>query len=195
MKELVFATNNKNKLFEIRKLLEELPFQILSLGDINCHEEIPEPYNTLELNAMAKAEFVKDRFNLDCFADDTGLEVDALKGKPGVFSARYAGEPSNSENNMNKILKELEGVENRKAQFRTVISLIYKDKRYHFEGKVTGKIAKAKSGAEGFGYDPIFYPENKSITFAEMGVEEKNKISHRARAVNNLIEFLKNHSS
>ncbi len=191
MRELVFATNNKNKLFEIREILKEHPFQILSLEDIGCNEDIPEPFETLQENAMAKAQYVKEKFGLDCFADDTGLEIEALNGRPGVFSARYAGEPSDSQKNMAKVLNEMMEIKNRKARFRTVIALILNDNQYYFEGNVNGRISERIEGEKGFGYDPIFYPENNSITFAQMSVEEKNEISHRARAVNKLIDFLK----
>ncbi|MEQ8360589.1 MAG: non-canonical purine NTP diphosphatase [Cytophagales bacterium] len=195
MKELVFATNNQNKVFEIKSLFKNLPFNIMSLKDINCKEEIPEPFETLEENALAKAKFVYNKFNLNCFADDTGLEISVLDGKPGVYSARYAGEPPNSEKNMAKVLEQLKGEKNRAAQFKTVIALILNGKDYYFEGIVKGAITYEKTGAKGFGYDPIFLPEGNTLTFAEMTIEDKNKISHRARAIDELVKFLKIQSS
>ncbi|MEQ8519661.1 MAG: non-canonical purine NTP diphosphatase [Cytophagales bacterium] len=195
MKELVFATNNQNKVFEIKSLFKNLPFNIMSLKDINCKEEIPEPFETLEENALAKAKFVYNKFNLNCFADDTGLEISVLDGKPGVYSARYAGEPPNSEKNMAKVLEQLKGEKNRAAQFKTVIALILNGKDYYFEGIVKGAITYEKTGAKGFGYDPIFLPDGKTMTFAQMPIKDKNKISHRARAIDELVKFLKIQSS
>ncbi len=195
MKELVFATNNQNKVFEIKTLFKTLPFNIVSLKDINCEDEIPEPFETLEENAMAKAEYVYNKFNLNCFADDTGLEIKALDGRPGVYSARYAGQAANSEKNMAKVLKELNGQKIRTAQFKTVIALILNGNKYYFKGLVKGAITKEKKGLKGFGYDPIFLPNGKTMTFAEMPVEEKNKISHRAKAIDKLVQFLKKQSS
>ncbi|QNL23212.1 non-canonical purine NTP diphosphatase [Hyphobacterium sp. CCMP332] len=191
MKELVFATNNQNKVFEIKSLFKNLPYNIMSLKDINCVEEIPEPFETLKENAMAKAKFVYNKFNLNCFADDTGLEIYALDGKPGVYSARYAGKPPNSEKNMAKVLEDLKGENNRAAQFKTIIALILNGKDYYFEGIVKGEITNERIGVKGFGYDPIFLPYGKTMTFAEMPVEDKNKISHRARAIDKLAGFLK----
>lgn len=189
-RKLVFATNNKHKLEEIKAILSER-FDILSLEDINCHEDIPETADTLEGNACIKAEFIYNRYHIDCFADDTGLEVEALGGKPGVLSARYAGgEGHDSEANMKKLLQEMHDKENRKAQFRTVIAFIEKGETRLFEGIIKGEILREKQGNSGFGYDPVFKPEGNSLSFAEMGNEAKNKISHRAQAVKKLCEYL-----
>ena len=188
-KKLVFATNNAHKLEEIRAILGD-KMEILSLADINCHADIPETANTLEGNAHLKSVYVYDHYGLDCFADDTGLEVEALDGAPGVYSARYAGDGHDSQANMQKLLKEMEEKNNRKAQFRTVISLIEKGEEKLFEGIVRGKITQEKRGNSGFGYDPVFQPEGFDVTFAEMGSEVKNKISHRARAVKALCDYL-----
>lgn len=196
--KIVFATNNQHKLQEIREILGD-QFEILSLADIGCHEDIPETGNTLEANAHQKAEYVFDHYHIDCFADDTGLEVDALGGAPGVHSARYAeGTDHNSEANMAKLLRELGDNDNRKARFRTVISLIQMEggnpvcsREYQFEGVVEGRIDREKHGSEGFGYDPVFIPEGYDKSFAELGEEIKNQISHRARAVKKLVEWLK----
>ena len=187
---LVFATNNKHKLEEINNLLEG-QFEIISLQDIDCHEDIPEEQDTLEGNALQKARFIKEHYGYDCFADDTGLEIDALDNRPGVYSARYAGPSKDSEDNMRKVLEEMSGIQNRKACFRTVIALIIKDKEYIFEGRVEGCILTEKHGTEGFGYDPIFRPENFKESFAEMDMTTKNSISHRGRAVQKLVDFLK----
>lgn len=196
--KIVFATNNQHKLQEIREILGD-QFEILSLADIGCHEDIPETGNTLETNAHQKAEYVFDHYHIDCFADDTGLEVDALGGAPGVHSARYAeGTDHNSAANMAKLLRELGDNDNRKARFRTVISLIQMEggnpvcsREYQFEGVVEGRIDREKHGSEGFGYDPVFIPEGYDKSFAELGEEIKNQISHRARAVKKLAEWLK----
>jgi len=188
--KLVFATHNSNKAKEIQSLLPD-DFQILTLTEINCLNEIPETAETLEGNSLLKAQFVSDNFNLNCFADDTGLEIVALNGKPGVYSARYAGVDKNAEANMNLVLSELENESNRKAQFRTVITLILNEKTVLFEGIVKGEICTEKRGTDGFGYDPIFIPEGQSKTFAEMTLTEKNQQSHRARAFEKMIEFLK----
>ena len=208
MNKIVFATNNKHKLEEIRSILGD-DFEVLSLSDIGCHEDIPETSDTLEGNAMQKAQYVFDKYGYACFADDTGLEVEALGGEPGIYSARYAaldGDDSishDSEANMAKLLRKLEGVENRKARFRTVIALITtKDNSPSligregvglllFEGIVNGSIISERRGGEGFGYDPIFQPEGYDQTFAELGSEIKNHISHRARAVEKLAHYLK----
>lgn len=192
--KIVFATNNSHKLEEIRQILGK-SIEVLSLADINCHEDIPETAPTIEGNAMMKARYVNDKYGTPCFADDTGLEVEALDGAPGVYSARYAGgEGHDSEANMRKLLHELEGKENRRAQFRTVIALIeQKDGKpvaHTFEGKIEGHISDEKRGTSGFGYDPIFVPEGYEQSFAELGNEIKNKISHRARAVARLAEYL-----
>ena len=190
MKELVFATNNAHKLEEIRAILGD-KMHILSLNDINCHEDIPETADTLEGNAALKAEYIFTHYGKDCFADDTGLEVEALDGAPGIYSARYAGgDGHDSEANMTKLLENMEGKDNRKARFRTAICLIEGGEKYFFDGIVNGEIIRARRGASGFGYDPIFMPEGYSDTFAEMGNDEKNKISHRARAVAKLCEYL-----
>lgn len=190
MRKLVFATNNAHKLEEIRAILGN-KVEVLSLNDISCHADIPETADTLEGNAALKAQYIYEHYGLDCFADDTGLEVEALGGAPGVYSARYArGEGHDSEANMKKLLKELEGENDRRAQFRTVICLIEGGKEHFFEGIVKGGIIEEKRGASGFGYDPVFVPEGYEETFAEMGSEEKNRISHRARAVRQLCSYL-----
>lgn len=206
MNKIVFATNNKHKLEEIRSILGE-GFEVLSLSDIGCHEDIPETSDTLEGNAMQKAQYVFDKYGYACFADDTGLELEALGGEPGIYSARYAaldGDDSishDSEANMTKLLRKLKGIENRKARFRTVIALINNaplpigeemgERLQLFEGIVNGSIIKERRGGEGFGYDPIFQPEGYDKTFAELGNEVKNQISHRARAVQKLADYLK----
>ena len=188
---LVFATNNKHKLSEMSSILGD-KIELLSLKDINCDVDIPETADTLEGNAILKSEFIYNNYNINCFADDTGLEVEALNGEPGVYSARYAeGESHDSMANMKKLLSKLENVENRSAQFRTVISLILDGKKYVFEGIVKGRISKERKGDKGFGYDPIFIPEGYDNSFAELGEDVKNKISHRAKAVEKLIDFLK----
>lgn len=190
-KKLVFATNNAHKLDEIRAILGDR-VEVLSLKDIHCEADIPETADTLEGNAALKAEYIYKNYGLDCFADDTGLEVEALGGAPGVYSARYAGgEGHDSEANMKKLLVELEGKTNRKAQFRTAICLIEGGVEHLFEGVVKGEIIEKKRGCSGFGYDPVFVPEGYTETFAEMGNEEKNKISHRARATQKLCDYLK----
>ena len=188
-KKLVVATNNAHKLEEIAAMLGN-EMELLSLKDIQCNVDIPETANTLEGNARQKAMYIYENYGMDCFADDTGLEVEALDGAPGVFSARYAGDGHDSEANMQKLLAELDGKENRKAQFRTAICLIMHGKEYLFEGIVKGIIIKEKRGNTGFGYDPIFVPEGHSLTFAELGNDIKNTISHRARAVEKLCQFL-----
>ena len=189
--KVVFATNNQNKLMEVRKILGN-QFQVLSLEDIGCHEDIPEKGQTLEDNALIKAQYIYNKYHVDCFADDTGLEVDALGGAPGVYSARYAGGAGHDSNaNMNKLLHELENNNNRKARFRTIIALIQGGKVTKFEGIVKGEIIQQRRGGEGFGYDPIFQPEGYSQTFAEMSIGVKNQISHRARAVQKLADYLK----
>ena len=189
-KKLVVATNNAHKLEEISAILGN-EMELLSLKDIHCNADIPETADTLEGNARQKAMYIHENYGMDCFADDTGLEVEALDGAPGVFSARYAGDGHDSEANMQKLLKELEGKENRKAQFRTAICLIMEGKEYLFEGIVKGHIIEEKRGGAGFGYDPIFVPEGYDQTFAELGNDVKNTISHRARAVEKLCTFLK----
>lgn len=187
--KLVFASNNKNKIAEIQSMLPE-SIKILSLEDINCLEDIPETADTIEGNAILKADYVTQKYGYDCFADDTGLEVHALNGEPGVYSARYAGEQKNADDNMNKLLDALKNKENRSAQFKTVITLNLKGKQYLFTGIAKGNITLEKTGTNGFGYDPIFQPENYSETFAELPLEVKNKIGHRGKAVQQLIDFL-----
>mgnify|MGYP004458789335 FL=1 len=201
--KIVFATNNQHKLQEIRDILGS-DYEVVSLKEIGCNVDIPETGNTLEENALQKAQYVYDHYHLNCFADDTGLEVEALDGAPGVHSARYAeGTDHDSEANMAKLLRELDGKENRKARFRTVICYIEKKdvcpcgctsikKIHQFDGIVEGHIATEKQGTEGFGYDPIFVPEGYDQSFAQLGEEIKNGISHRARAVAKLAEYLKN---
>lgn len=188
---LVFATNNPHKLEEIRAIAGET-FDILSLADIGCHDDIPETADTLEGNALLKARYVRDHFGLDCFADDTGLEVRALGGAPGVHTARYAyPDRHDPEANTRKLLQALEGRKDREAAFRTVIALILGSEEHLFEGRVDGRIAEAPRGTKGFGYDPVFEPEGTGRTFAELGPETKNRISHRAQAVARLMDFLK----
>lgn len=192
MKKIVFATNNKHKLDEIREILGAR-FDVVSLKDIGCDVDIPETGDTLEENALMKAEYVKQHFGMDCFADDTGLEVEALNGAPGVHSARYAeGTDHDSNANMEKLLRELGNNNNRKARFRTVITLLLNGETHQFEGIVNGRIAFEKHGTEGFGYDPIFVPDGYQHSFAELGMDVKNHISHRARAVARLADFLNN---
>lgn len=192
MKEMVFATNNRHKLNEIKEITNGR-LHLLGLRDIGCHEEIEETGSTLEENALIKARYVKNKYGYDCFADDTGLEVDALGGVPGVYSARYAGEGCKPEDNIAKLLGALTGIENRTARFRTVIALIYNGEEYFFEGEIKGKITTEKQGGDGFGYDPIFMPEGYDKTFAELGNEIKNNISHRALAMEKLVTFLTSH--
>lgn len=186
---LVFATNNAHKLEEIRKMVDGR-YEIVSLKEIGCQEEIPEEQETLEGNALQKARFVSERYGVNCFADDTGLEIDALGGKPGVRSARYAGEGHDSEANMRKVLEEMEGEDNRRARFRTIIALILDGQEHLFEGEAWGEILREKHGSEGFGYDPIFRPEGFEESFAEMSLDTKNAISHRGKATRALIRFL-----
>jgi XTP/dITP diphosphohydrolase len=189
MKKLVFATNNPHKLEEVRAILQQ-KFEVAGLADIGCHREIPETGTTLEENASIKSHYVVNQYQTDCFADDTGLEVDALEGKPGVYSARYAGENASYEQNVDKLLLELAGKTNRDARFRTVISLVMDDKEYQFEGIVDGKIINERKGKDGFGYDPVFMPNGYDQTLAEMDASLKNSISHRAKAVQKLVKFL-----
>jgi len=188
---LVFATNNAHKLLEIRSIIPE-GYDVFGLIDIGCNKDIPETSDTLEGNADLKSVYVYEHFSRNCFADDTGLEVDALNGEPGVFSARYAGEEGNAEKNIDKLLSALEGHTNRKARFRTVISLILDGRIIHFDGIVKGSILHERRGIEGFGYDPVFLPEGYDQSFAEMDLELKNSISHRGRATRKLIEYLRN---
>ena len=188
--KLVFATNNQHKLEEVSAILGN-SIELLSLKDINCDTDIPETADTLEGNALLKAQYIYNNFGINCFADDTGLEIEALNNEPGVYSARYAGENKNPEANMLKVLDNLREKANRKARFRTVIALILNGKEYLFEGIINGKITNSKQGSAGFGYDPIFMPEGYNETFAELGNNIKNKISHRALAINKLSDFLK----
>ena len=187
--KIVFATNNPNKIVEIKDLLPE-EIQILSLKDINCNEQLPETQNTLEGNAKQKAEFVLTNYGYNCFADDTGLEIEALNNGPGVYSARYAGDDCSPNDNMQKVLQKLEGENNRGAKFRTVIALIMNGKTLLFEGECKGEITKEKKGEKGFGYDPIFLPDGFDITFAQMSKQDKGVISHRGLATKKLVGFL-----
>ena len=193
MKQLVFATNNAHKLDEVRKILGG-KFDILSLREIGCNDDIAETAETFEGNALIKARYIHDKYGCDCFADDSGLEIDALGGAPGVYSARYAGEAHDSEKNMAKVLEQLQGEENRAARFRTAIALILDGKEHLFEGEIAGRIIEERRGAGGFGYDPIFIPDGEIRTFAEMSDAQKNGISHRARAVAKLVAFLESWS-
>lgn len=193
--KLVFATNNQHKLQEVRQILGDC-FEVVGLADIGCHEDIPETAETLEGNALQKARYVKEHYDLDCFADDTGLEVRALNGAPGVHTARYAelfgtGETHDSNANMNLLLRNLENKTDRHARFRTVFALIYQGEEHFFEGIVEGEILHERHGSEGFGYDPVFEPEGRGVSFAEMSANEKNAISHRGRATQKLVGFLK----
>lgn len=187
--KIIFASNNKNKVQEIQNQVPK-SIQIVTLDEIGCTEDIAETGNTLEENAIIKANYITEKYGLPCFADDTGLEIEALNGEPGVYSARYAGEDKNADKNMNLVLEKLSNSTNRKAQFKTVIALNINNEQYLFTGIVEGEIRNEKTGTNGFGYDPIFEPENLAKTFAEMTLEEKNKLSHRGRAVEQLIEFL-----
>lgn len=189
MRTIVFTTNNRHKLDEIRHITGK-ELHILSLADIDCREEIEETGTTLEENALIKARYVKEKYGYDCFADDTGLEVEVLGGAPGIYSARYAGESCNFDDNMNKLLAVLKGEKNRRARFRTVIALLLNGETHYFEGVVEGNIIEKKRGHAGFGYDPIFVPAGYRQTFAELGDEIKNRISHRAAATRQLIRFL-----
>lgn len=190
--KLVFATNNQHKLQEITQLLNG-SFELLSLNDIGCEDDIPENQATLEGNAAEKSFFIYNKYGLNCFADDTGLEIEALNGEPGVYSARYAGEERSAENNMDLVLDKLDKIKNRKARFRTVVSLVIDGNETQFEGIVDGQILEEKRGETGFGYDPIFKPDESGVSFAEMTMDEKNKISHRGRAVQKLVEYLIRH--
>lgn len=188
--KIIFASNNKNKVQEIQNQVPEF-IQIVTLEEIGCTEDIEENGKTIEENAIIKANYVTENYGLPCFADDTGLEIEALNGEPGVYSARYAGEEKDAEKNMDLVLEKLKDSNNRKAQFKTVIALNINDQQYLFTGIVEGEIRREKQGINGFGYDPIFEPEHSGRTFAEMTLEEKNKLSHRGRAVEQLVEFLK----
>lgn len=188
--QLVFASNNKNKIREIQLLLPD-SIKIVSLEDIDCHVDIPETADTIEGNAILKADYVTKNFGYNCFADDSGLEVEALNGEPGVYSARYAGEPKDDNANMDKLLDNLNGIENRNANFKTVICLNLNGEQHLFTGIINGKIIKEKTGTNGFGYDPVFIADGYTKTFAELTIEEKSAISHRGLAVKQLVGFLK----
>ncbi len=190
MKKLIFATHNPNKLLEIKSAVKS--FEVLGLKEMGLHDDIAETGSTLEENALIKSQYIYQKTGLSCFADDTGLEVEALGGKPGVYSARYAGEKATAEANMQKLLFEMEGQKNRSARFRTVISLILNEEEYFFEGQVVGEILHQKTGDDGFGYDPIFKPTGFDQSFAQMTMKQKNEISHRGVAVKKLIGFLSN---
>ena len=187
--KLVFATNNQHKLHEIKHLLED-SFELLSLNDIECFDDIPENQETIEGNASEKAFYIWNKYQLNCFADDTGLEIEALNGEPGVYSARYAGDEKSPEKNIELVLQKMAKIKNRKARFKTVISLVIDGKEVQFEGIVNGTILEEKKGQSGFGYDPIFQPDESQFSFAEMPLGEKNKISHRGRATRKLVEYL-----
>ena len=187
--KLVFATNNSHKIKEVSALLMD-NFQLLTLNDIDCEEELPETGSTIKANALQKALYVSEKFGVDCFADDSGLEVDALNGEPGVYSARYAGTKASAQQNNDRLLKELQGESDRAAQFRTIIALIINNEQFFFEGIVRGKIIESPRGEKGFGYDPLFVPHNYDLTFAEMPAEQKNKISHRGIAIKKLVDKL-----
>jgi XTP/dITP diphosphohydrolase len=188
-RKLVFATNNQYKFNEIKSIIHDR-INLISLKDLNFNEDIPEGHNSLEENSARKALFVYNKYKIDCFADDTGLEIEALKGEPGVYSARYAGNQCNFENNINKVLQKMQGIINRRARFRTVISLIENGQIIYFKGSIKGKILHERKGDQGFGYDPIFQPDGYKQSFAEMTMQAKNKISHRSRAIEKLIDYL-----
>ena len=190
MKRICFATNNKHKIAEVSQMLEG-KYELVSLEEIGCHEELPEEQDTLESNSRQKAQYVWQKYNISCFADDSGLEVEALNGAPGVYSARYAGPQRSDSDNINLLLQNLEGQENRKARFRTSITLILNGEEHQFEGTVNGSITNEWKGNKGFGYDPVFVPDGHDRTFAEMSSEEKNAISHRGQAVQKLVDFLR----
>lgn len=190
--KIVFATHNKNKLNEVKNMLPHI--ELKGLTEINCLEEIPETATTLQGNSILKANYITENYGLNCFADDTGLEVTALNGEPGVYSARYAGEENDAEKNMAKLLKNLEGITDRSACFKTIITLNLNGEQYFFEGICEGEILTSKKGGKGFGYDPIFQPKGFSTSFAEMSIEEKSSISHRGLAIQKLIAFLNNYS-
>jgi XTP/dITP diphosphohydrolase len=192
--ELIFASQNNHKIIEIADALGK-DFKIISLTDIGCKEELPETQNSFEGNARQKAFYIFEHYHKNCFADDSGLEIEAFNGKPGIFSARYAGKDKDMEANIDKILDEMKGIQNRNAQFRTVIALVINGKGYIFEGIIKGTIIHERRGNMGFGYDPIFIPDGYNQTFAEMSLEEKNKISHRALAVKHLKEFMENYNN
>ena len=188
--KLIFASSNKNKFIEVEKIIPK-NIKLGNLIELNFFEEIPEKEDNIEGNAIFKANYINSKFNVNVFADDTGLEVQALDGKPGVHSARYAGNECNSEKNITKLLKELKNIKNRKARFKTIIALVLNKKSYQFEGIINGEILLSKKGKNGFGYDPIFKPDGYQKSFAELSIDVKNKISHRALAINKLIDFIK----
>ena len=191
-KNLIFATSNKNKIAEINKLLpKNLSLSISTMGEMGIEEDIPETGNTLEENAIQKAMYIYDKYGYNCFAEDTGLVVNSLDGEPGIYSARYAGKERSSEKNMGKVLNKLKGIQDRSACFKTVIALVINGELKTFEGKINGVITLTKTGDSGFGYDPIFKPAGYDKTFAEIGFSEKNKISHRAKALKKLLDYLK----
>lgn len=190
MMDICFATNNVKKIEEIRHLMEP-DFRVKSLAEIGCHEELPETGSTLEENSLQKAQYVWDHYNIACFADDTGLETEALNGEPGVYSARYAGPERNNEANIRLLLEKLKGEENRRARFKTVITWVSKEETQQFEGVVEGHILYSPQGEKGFGYDPVFMPEGENRSFAEMSIQEKNNISHRGRALEKFIRFIR----
>lgn len=190
MRKLVFATNNDHKLKELRQIVPS-EFELVSLNDIGCTDDIPETGTTLEVNAAQKSFYIWNKYSMNCFADDTGLEIEALGNEPGVYSARYAGEDKSPEDNLLKVLEKMVNVTNRKARFRCVVSLVIDGAEKQFEGIVEGKILTAKQGEAGFGYDPIFMPDGYDQSFAEMSADDKNQISHRGRAVNKLVDYLK----
>ena len=187
--KLVFATNNSHKLYEVRQLISD-ELDLVGLKDINCIEEIPEEQETIEGNASQKAFYIFNKYGLNCFADDTGLEIDGIDGRPGVYSARYAGEDCSFQDNIHKVLKEMEGMKNRNAKFRTVISLVINGQETQFKGSVSGEILNKGRGESGFGYDPIFQPDGFGESFAEMSLEQKNQISHRGKATKKLCDYL-----
>jgi XTP/dITP diphosphohydrolase len=189
--KLVFATNNRHKLEEVADKIKN-KIELLTLEDIGCKEDIEETGSTFQENASIKSHYIYDKYHFNCFGDDSGLEIDALNGEPGVYSARYAGEHGNHDANINKVLEKLRSTENRRARFISMISLIWNGREHFFEGTVDGILRHERSGTKGFGYDPIFQPDGYNITFAEMDMDEKNRISHRARAIEKLIAFLKN---
>ncbi len=194
MESIVFATSNPNKIKEVNELIGQT-FHIRGLNEIGCEEDIPETQSTIEGNALQKAQYVLEHYQSDCFAEDTGLEVEALNGEPGVYSARYAGPQRSSQDNMKLLLQKLEGQDNRKARFKTVVALVLEGEVHTFEGIINGRIGFAPQGEGGFGYDPIFYPEEHEITFAEMNADAKNAISHRGRAIRKLVDFLQARNS
>ncbi|MEM1321251.1 MAG: non-canonical purine NTP diphosphatase [Bacteroidota bacterium] len=190
MKQLVFATANPNKVREVAAMLKDYDLPIVSMKEIGCEDDIPETQDTLEGNALQKARYLRDKYQVDCFAEDTGLEIDSLNGEPGVYTARYAGPERNADANMDLVLQKLQGQDNRQARFRTVFALILDGKEYTFEGKVEGRIGEEKQGEGGFGYDPLFWPEGHTVNFAQMPLAQKNEISHRGRALQQLKAFL-----